>query len=53
MVFNGIGLLAVIIVFVAIVMGAWYVEWRSRDRIRRQDRRAHVNLMKQTGAWSR
>lgn len=51
-VINGLDLLAVIGTLVAILLVASYVEWRSRDRIRRQDRRAHVNLMRQTGAWS-
>lgn len=52
MVFNGLHLLAVIVVMVVLFGAASYMEWRSRDRIRRLDRRAHVNLMRQTGAWS-
>ena len=49
MVFNGLGLLAVIALIVAIYLVAHYVEWRHTDRRRREDRLIHLNLLKHTG----
>lgn len=37
-VINGLDLLAVIFVMAVLFGGAHYLEWRSRDRIRRLDR---------------
>lgn len=38
MVVNGLHLLAVIVAMVLVFGAAYYMEWRSRDRIRRLDR---------------
>jgi uncharacterized membrane protein YqhA len=46
MTFNGLGLLAVIVVILAIYLFAHLVEWRTKDRERRHNRLVHRTMMR-------